>query len=157
MKANQRALALWGFLSLMAMLLSSCASGPYIQKEHDVLRLVELINEGRITEIEGLSPAPFILDSETLYLTSDIQTFWKNLKTASFVLKDAQFVLTQQVGPETYKLFADTYDMQNYFFHYTDKDSSVVTLKTSQGTYYLLLERKHKGYPKIRGIKGPIV
>lgn len=142
--------------ALVAALFASCASAPYAQKEDEVLKLVTLINEGRVGEVEGLTPAPFVLDTETLYLESDVSTFWKNLKEASFAMKEARYVSAEHVGPESWKVFAETYDMKNFFARYTGKDTSVVTLETADGTYLLLLERAVKGYPRVRGMKGPI-
>jgi hypothetical protein len=148
--------AMAGLLSVLSLVFLSCASTPYVQKERDVLGLIRLINEGKVTEVEGLSPAPFVLDTETLYLENDVATMWKNLKAASFVMSDAKFSSTEPVGVDSYKLFADTFDMKNYFAKYTGKDSSVVTVKTAEGRYLLLLERKVRGYPRIRGLKGPM-
>lgn len=138
------------------VLLVSCASAPYVQKENSVLRLIELINEGGVTGIDELTMVPFVLDTETLYLESDITTLWENLYRSGFVMTDAQFVQAEPVTPESYKLFADTFDMKNFFDHYTDKDTSIVTVDTREGLYYLLLERPVRGYPRIRGIRGPI-
>jgi hypothetical protein len=145
-----------GLPVLLALVFASCASTPYVQKESDVLKLVRLINEGKVTQVEGLSPAPFVLDTETLYLESDVTTMWNNLKAASFRMANAEFVETKRVGPDSWKVFADTFDMKNYFAKYTGKDSSIVTLDTSDGRYFLLLERKTHGYPRIRGFKGPV-
>ncbi len=142
--------------ALIAALFASCASAPYAQKEDEVLKLVTLINEGRVGEVEGLTPVPFALDTETLYLESDVSTFWNNLKAASFAMKDARYVSAEHVGPESWKAFAETYDMKNFFARYAGKDTSVVTLETADGTYLLLLERAVKGYPRVRGLKGPI-
>lgn len=148
-------------LALPAMLLgvlafASCASIPYAQNEKDVMRLVSLINEGKITSIEGLTPTPFVLDTETLYLDGDVETMWNNLAAASFVMRDAKFAQTDKVGPDSWKTFADSYDMRNFFEKYTGKDTSIVTVETGDGRYYLLLERKLKGYPRVRGLKGPV-
>lgn len=145
-----------GLPILLAFALASCASTPYVQKEGDVLRLVRLINEGKVNQVEGLAPSPFVLDAETLYLESDVTTMWNNLREASFVMSEARFVETEPVGEGSWKVFADTYDMKNYFARYTGKDSSIVTLDTAEGRYFLLLERKIHGYPRIRGLKGPV-
>ena len=134
----------------------SCASAPYVQKESPVLRLIDLVNEGRVTEIDGLTLAPFVLDTETLYLDSDIRTLWENLHRSGFVMTEAQFISAEPVQPESYKVFADTFDMKNFFDHYTGKDTSIVTVDTREGRYYLLLERPVRGYPRIRGIRGPL-
>lgn len=137
-------------------ILASCASAPYVQKESSVLKLVGLINSGEVTSVQGLTPAPFVLDTEILYLDSDVDTLWKNLKASSFAMTGARFVTTASAGGESWKTFADTYDMRNFFEKYTGKDTSIVTLDTAEGRYYLLLERKVSGYPRVRGMKGPI-
>ncbi len=144
-----------GFAGI-CLLLASCASTPYVQKEAGVLKLVGLINEGKVNQVEGLSHTPFVLDTETLYLESDVATMWKNLKTASFAMTDATFESTKPVTTDSYKIFADTYDMKNYFTKYTGANTSVVTVETGDGRYYLLLDRKVKGYPRIQGLKGPV-
>ncbi len=143
-------------LFAVSLPLISCATGPYVQKESGVLKLVDLINEGEVTEIDGLTPAPFALDGETLYLESDVATFWKNLKAASFAMSSPRFVGANHLAPDSYKTFADTFDMKNFFEKYTGKDTSLAVVDTKEGRYYLLLERKVQGYPRVRGLKGPV-
>jgi len=155
LKRNALIGRLAGFTGI-CLLLASCASTPYVQKEAGVLKLVGLINDGKVNEVEGLSRTPFVLDTETLYLESDVTTMWKNLKAASFVMAGAKFESTNRVTADSYKIFADSYDMKNYFAKYTGADTSVVTVETGDGRYYLLLDRKVKGYPRIQGLKGPV-
>ena len=143
-------------IAVTLVLLASCASTPYNQKESTVLRLINLINEGRVSTVEGLTSAPFALDTEILYLDSDVSTMWNNLKAASFVMSGARFVSTGHLTADSYKTFANTFDMKNFFAKYTGKDTSLVTIDTKEGRYYLLLERKVSGYPGIRGLKGPV-
>ncbi len=139
-----------------ALLAASCATVNQVPREKDVMRLVGLINEGKVTTIEGLTPAPFALDTETLYLDSDVATLWNNLAAASFAMNDPRFGGSDPISPDSWKTFADSYDMKNFFEKYTGKDTYLVAVDTAEGRYYLLLERKIKGYPKVRGIKGPV-
>ena len=155
MNKNALISRLAGFTGI-CLLLASCASTPYVQKEAGVLKLVGLINEGKVNQVEGLSRTPFVLDTETLYLESDVTTMWKNLKAASFAMSDAKFESANRVTADSWKIFADSYDMKNYFAKYTGVDTSVVTVETRDGRYYLLLDRKVKGYPRIQGLKGPV-
>ncbi len=142
--------------AFLTVIFASCATTLYVQREAGVMRLIRLINEGKVNEKQGLSPTPFLLDGETLYLESDVSTMWANLKEASFAMTDAKFVETRPVDENSYKAFADTFDMKNYFAKYTGPDSSVVTVDTAEGRYYLLLERAKMGVPRIRGLKGPV-
>lgn len=139
-----------------ALGLASCASLSPVPREKDVLRLVDLINAGKVTSVEGLSQTPFALDTETLYLESDVETLWNNLAEASFAMNDARFAGREKVASDSWKTFADSYDMKNFFEKYTGKDTYLVTVETAEGRYYLLLERKIKGYPRVRGLKGPV-
>lgn len=151
-----RPLALLSAILAVSLALLSCTSAPYAQKESSVLKLVDLINSGGVGEIDGLTPTPFALDGETLYLDSDVATYWANLKAASFALTDARFVSADHLKGDSFKAFADSFDMKNFFEKYTGKDTSLVTIDAKEGRYYFLLERKVAGYPKVRGMKGPV-
>ncbi len=153
---NRSKLILPALVACISLLALSCASAPYAQTEGGVMKLVTLINEGKVSSVEGLSKTPFVLDTETLYLESDVATMWKNLKEASFVMADARFVRTEHLTSDSYKMFADTFDMKNYFAKYTGANTSAVTVETREGAYFLLLDRKVKGYPRIQGLKGPV-
>ncbi len=149
--------ALWIPLALGASLaLASCASFHAAPSEKDVMKLVDLVNEGKVTSVKGLAPAPFALDTETLYLDSDVATLWDNLAAAGFEMNGAKVSENEKTDSETWKTFADSFDMMNFFEKYTGKDTWLVTVDTDEGRYFLLLERKIKGYPRIRGMKGPV-
>jgi len=137
------------------VLFFSCASTPYVQTDKGVLKLVELINEGQVNSVEGLVQTPFALDTETLYLEQDVATLWENLHSAGFTITEPRVVSAEPVSSETWRVFADSFDMKNFFARYTGEDTSLVTLETREGTCYLLLERAIRGYPSIRGMKGP--
>jgi len=153
---NKQKLAFVPVLALTVGIVVSCASGPHVQKPDDVLRLIDRINQGGVSKIEGLATVPFVLDSETLYLQSDVDTMWTNLAEAGFKMTQVRFVSSVPVGPDSYKLFFDSFDLKNYFAKYTGRDTSVVTVDTAEGRYYLLLDRKLRGYPRIQGLKGPM-
>lgn len=140
----------------LVIMVISCASSPYVQKESEVLELVALINDGEATNVDGLLQTPFALDTETLYLDSDVTRFWDNLAENGFAMSNPGVIATERVGEETYRKFADTFDMKNFFAQYTGEDTSLVTVGTGEGSYYFLLERAIQGYPRIRGFKGPV-
>lgn len=137
-------------------LLASCTSAPHVQKERDVMRLVDLINAGGVQGIQGLAAVPFAFDSEILYLESDVERLWVNLSESSFLMENARMVSSEPVNPESWTSFARSFDMQNFFSKYTGRDTSLVTVDSDDGRYLLLLERKIKGYPRVRGMRGPL-
>ncbi len=143
-------------LGLAAGLLTACASVPYTPSEKKVQKLLDLIDRGGVGAVKGLSSAPFILDGEILLRQSDVDTAWTNLKAAGFTIGSPKIESIAKIGPDSYKLFADTMDAKVFFKKYLDKSSNLVALDASEGRFYLILNREVKGYPRIQGFKGPL-
>ena len=99
----------------LLVLLFSCASAPYTQTDKGVLKLVDLINKGQVNEVEGLAQVPFALDMETLYLESDVATYWNNLHEAGFTMTGPRVESVEHVSDNSWQAFADSYDMKNFF------------------------------------------
>jgi hypothetical protein len=151
----RRGLALF-FALVTLSILASCATTPYAPSERKVQRLVALIDSGGVGAVKSLAAAPFLLDGEILLRQSDVEAAWANLKAAGFKLGSPAIASIARVGPDSYKLFADSMDVRVFFKKYLDKDSSVVGLDAAEGRYYLILNREIKGYPRIQGIRGPL-
>jgi hypothetical protein len=148
-----------GFLALcLAALgfLCSCATSPYVPSERKVEKLVSLIDSGGVGAVKGLAQAPFLLDGEILLRQADVDAAWANLKASGFTMGKAKVASIARIGDESYKLFADGMEVRSFFKKYLDKDSSLVALDAAEGKYYLILNRKVSGYPRIQGLKGPV-
>ena len=144
-------------LTLGAMLgLASCASIPYTPSEKKVDKLVALIDQGGVGAIKVLASTPFILDAEILLRQADVDAAWTNLKAAGFTLGRPTIASIARIGADTYTTFGDSMDVRVFFKKYLDKNSVLVALDTSDGRYYLILNREIKGYPRIQGFKGPV-
>jgi len=145
-----------GALALLALLALSCATGPYVQREDRIQRLVELINKGGVNEVKGLAATPFLLDGEIVLLQKDLNSLWDNFKAAGFVMKNAKVLEIARIAADSYKVFGDSMDVRTFFSKYLDKDTSMVKLATDGGVYHLLLGKEVDGYPKIRGFRGSV-
>jgi hypothetical protein len=143
-------------LVLAAMLAASCASGPYVQNEPGVYKLVDLINKGGINEVKGLSDAPFLFDGEILLLSDDVNSLWNNLKSAGFKLEGAKIASIERLGADSYKAFADSLDARVFFSKYLNQDTSLVRIAAQNGVWLFLLNREVAGFPRIQGMRGPV-
>jgi hypothetical protein len=142
-------------LGLVALSLAACASVPYVPSEKKVQKLVALIDRGGVPAEKNLSTAPFMLDGEILLRQADVDSAWANLKAAGFGLDKPKVASIQRIGPDSYRLFADTMDARVFFKKYLDKNSSIVAIDAAKGRFYLILNREVEGYPRIQGLAGP--
>ena len=97
-----------------------------------------------------------MLDGGILLRQADVNAAWSNLKVAGFRIGAPKVVSIAKIDADSYKAFADTMDARVFFKKYLDKSSSLVALDSSDGRYYLILNREVKGYPRVQGFKGPV-
>ncbi|MCX7786977.1 MAG: hypothetical protein N2442_04680 [Spirochaetes bacterium] len=135
---------------------SSCASVPYVQKEEKVVKLIELINRGKVNEVPGLASTPFLIDGEIALLQKDLSEFWDNLHNAGFSIRSPKVVQNRFARVEDSKYFRDSMEVRTFLKKYIDRDTSFVQIQSVDGTFYFLLGREVKGYPKMVGFRGPV-
>jgi hypothetical protein len=145
-----------GILAALVLLFGSCATGPYVQRDDKVLKLVDLINRGGVNEVQGLSETPFLFDGEVLLLQKDVTALWTNLKAAGFTMRNSKVAGKEHISDNSYRAFGDSMEVRTFFKRYLDKNSSLVKIGSEGGSFYLLLNREIDGYPRIQGFKGPI-
>lgn len=145
-----------GAAAALVLLVLSCATGPYVQREDRIQRLVDLINKGGVNEVKGLAETPFLFDGEIVLLQKDLNSLWDNFKAAGFVMKNAKVLEIVRPAADSYKAFDDSMDVKTFFAKYLDRDTSMVKLAADGGVFYLLLGKEVGGYPKIRGLRGPV-
>ncbi len=145
-------------LAVLSILQSfvSCATVPYVQKEEKVVKLVELINRGGVNEVPGLASTPFLIDGEIVLLQKDLSEFWENLHKNGFSIRSPKVVQNRFVRVEDAKVFRDSMEVRTFLKKYVDRDTSLVQVQSADGTYYFLLSREVKGYPRMLGFGGPV-
>lgn len=136
-----------------AVLLSSCASVRFAQKEEDVLAVVSLINGGEAEMLSRLSQTPFLFDREILMLEKDTKTVWNNLAGADFSLKRPAVRKIEPVSEESYKSFADVMEIEVFFEKYVPETAKIAHVETEDGPCLFILNDKKDDYPRILGMK----
>jgi hypothetical protein len=140
-------------LAGVMLLLGACVT--FKVDEDQVTKIIKLINSGDTDKLARVTRVPFLLDGEIIALQDDAGLLWKNLAQAGFTLQNAALADLIPVKEDTYKLFADTWEVEVFFKKYVPPKSMVAQVKADNGDFLLLLDGEKKGYAQILGIKGP--
>ena len=142
--------------ALAALVMVSCATRPYAQKDEKVFDLIKAINSGEAAAKE-LAEAPFLFDGEIVLMQNHLTALWKNLYMAGFRMYDASIVRNHFIKENSWREFGDTMDVQTFFKKYLDENTSLVEVKARNGNFVFLLNKEVNGFPRIQGFKGGIL
>jgi hypothetical protein len=137
----------------MLLVLGACVT--FKVDEDEITKIIKLINAGDNKKLAQITQIPFLLDGEIIALQDDAGLLWQNLAQAKFTMRNAELVELVPVDKDTYKLFADTWEVDVFFKKYVPPKSMLAKLKADNGNFLLLLDGEKKGYAQILGIKGP--
>ncbi len=141
--------------TVVAIVLSSCASFMHMQDVNSVSDFSTFINKGRIDTLIKMSRVPFLLDQEIIVLPKDIRTFWTNIVHAGFKITKPELEQGETVNENSYLEFYNSMEVKTFFKKYVAKDARIIRLKTGTGkSILLIIELKLLGR-YIRGFKGP--
>lgn len=143
------------YLLLLALLLASCASIQRSKDEGNIERISELINTGQSQKLVEMTELPFLLDQEIIVLDKDVRTFWSTIVEVGFKVEEPVLQSGTRVGPESYKEFHDSMEVETYFKKYLERRSRLLELKTNAGQHILLLVTDTLFTRTIHGFKGP--
>ena len=140
---------------LLVILLASCASIQRSKDEGNIERISELINTGQAEKLTAMTELPFLLDQEIIVLAKDVATFWSTIIEVGFKVEEPALERGARVGPESYREFYDSMEVETFFKKYLKKQSRLLELKTSTGQRILLLVTDTLFTRTIHGFKGP--
>ena len=143
------------FLFVLAVLLASCASIQRSKDEGNVERISELINDGQVDRLTAMTEVPFLLDQEIIVLKTDMATFWSTIVEVGYKVEEPTLEQGVMVGPESYKRFYESMEVETFFKKYLEKRSRLLELKTNTGQRILLLVTDTMFTRTIHGFKGP--
>lgn len=143
------------YMLLLAVLLVSCTSLQRSKDEGNIERISELINTGQAAKLTAMTELPFLLDQEIIVLAKDVETFWSTIVEVGFKVEEPALERGAQVGPESYKEFYDSMEVETFFKKYLEKRSRLLELKTNTGQRILLLVTDTLFTRTIHGFKGP--
>jgi hypothetical protein len=137
----------------LALFAVSCPS-LIIVNDKEVDKVVALIGAGDTDRLEKLTALPFLFDGEIIALPGDAGVLWQNLKAAGITLKGAKLIGITPARVDSYKLFADTWEVSVFFKKYVPKNGAIAEVRSDTGNYLLLLGGfALDGYARIIGLK----
>jgi hypothetical protein len=141
------------FVLLLAgiALVASCVT--FKVDENEVTKVISLINKGETDKLAAITAMPFLLDGEIIALQSDSLVLWTNLKAAGITFNNAQLAELISIKEDTFKLFADTWEVSVFFKKHVPANAKLARLQTDNGGFLLLLDGERKGHAMILGIK----
>lgn len=140
---------------LLVILLASCASIQRSKDEGNIERISELINTGQAEKLTAMTELPFLLDQEIIVLAKDVATFWSTIIEVGFKVEEPALERGARVGPESYREFYESMEVETFFKKYLKKQSRLLELETSTGQRILLLVTDTLFTRTIHGFKGP--
>ena len=118
--------------------------------------MVALINDGKADELYAMTQTPFLLDGEIVVLDNDMRDLWETITSGGAKVSNLVLVESYPVEENTYKRFADTFEVKSYFERYVSKDGHVVIVETEDLRLFFLMDKTKKGAKKLIGLKGPM-
>ena len=145
------------FLVLLVLaFFASCATVPVAQREGRIERLLDTLNEGEFEELLPATGTPFLLDREIIILDRDVETMWTNLRDVGFTFAEYRILAVEQLDQESYRRFADGFEVETYFAKYLPEGAALVEVETTHGRFLLLTGGRDSGRPLLYGMRGPI-
>ena len=120
----------------------------------DAEKIVTLINRGDAEQLTNISVIPFIFEGEVLFKASDVGAVWRNLSVNGFRINYPKYEEAARVDAGTYRIFADTYEMETYFAKHVPAAATLAKVTSKGQVYWLLLGRLTGGSPELLGITG---
>ena len=139
-----------------AITLASCASLQHNWDQDNVTAVAALINEGQAAKLSAMSSTPFLVDGEIVSLKADVAGFWDGIIKAGYRVESPQLGAATAVSADSYRQFADTFEVKAFFTQYVSKDARILELRTSSDRSVLLIIKDALFSTKtIQGFKGP--
>ena len=131
----------------------SCATAPPAPAEEDVRGVTELAAAGETEILTAQSHVPFLFDGEILGRGQDVAEMWRLIVGAGVFEAETTLGALSGVGPGSYRLFADSKQVELFFSKYVSENASTAVVETPAATVILLLDGRSEGYSRIAGMR----
>jgi hypothetical protein len=138
----------------IVLLFASCSTLQRMSDEKGAAWVAQRLNDGNAADLAAISSSPFLLDGEIIALPEDTTALWNGLAKAGLKL-DPELSRALTVGPDTWREFGSSRDVQVFFGKYVAEGAHLFELPTVNGHRVLILYRSSWGSRKLYGFKGP--
>ncbi|MDC7218486.1 MAG: hypothetical protein PQJ59_00995 [Spirochaetales bacterium] len=144
---------LGGFLiPLMAIGLIGCSTMLFeSQAASEAVKITGQVNDGKADTLIGTSSRPFLFESEILPSESMLNDLWQGLIDAGVTFDDPQVREVRVVDGESFKVFAETWEVETWFKNYVSQPAYLVFLDTQDQQLVIVLDRNRKNDRPLMG------
>jgi hypothetical protein len=124
----KRIIKIFVFLIVLTAVLS-CSTLSEKAAKQEALKITDLMNEGKTDNLIKISRMPFLFETEILSSDKLMRTLWNGLKDAGYRIKNPVVSEIIEAGPDTWKIFADTWEAQIYYKKYAPGNAFIIRVK----------------------------
>jgi hypothetical protein len=108
------------------------------QAEEESRTFIDNLNSGNADAIGEICFRPFLFETEILISEGLISALWNGLIDAGYKIENPVVSEITECGPDTYHLFAETWEVQTYYSKYIPEEAFLVRI-TGGGDREILL------------------
>ncbi len=131
-------------LPLIVILVGCSTMRTESQAGAEALSLTGRVNRGEADILTGTSSRPFLFESEILPTEAMLNDLWQGLVDAGVTFDDPRVREVRLVDGESYRVFADSWEVETWFKNYVKEPAYLVFLDTRDQQLVIVLDRSKK-------------
>ena len=139
---------------ILAALIGLAGCSTMISEEQASAKAIAVtgrVNRGEADTLTGTSSRPFLFESEILPSEAMLNDLWQGLIDAGVTFDNPQVREVRVVDGESFRVFADTWEVETWFKNYVKDPAYLVFLDTEDQQLVLVLDRNKKNSRPILG------
>jgi hypothetical protein len=117
----------------------------------EALSITGKVNRGDGDKLIGSSSRPFLFESEILPSEAMLNNLWQGLIDGGVYFDNPQVREVRVVDGESFRVFAETWEVETWFKNYVTDPAYLVFLDTEEQQLVILLDRDKKNKTPILG------
>lgn len=140
------------FHVLVVLLLAGCSTIlTESQAASRAVRVTSQVNSGQVDTLMGSSSRPFLFEAEILPTESMLNDLWQGLVDGGVIFDNTSVREVRVVDGESYKVFAQTWEVETWFKNYLSDPAYMVFLDTTDQQLVIIVDQSKKNKTPILG------
>jgi hypothetical protein len=137
---------------LVSVLAAGCSTMlSESQAGSEALKITGKVNNGQVDSLAGSSSRPFLFEAEILPTQSMLNDLWQGLIEAGITFDNPTVREVKVVDGDSYRVFAQTWEVETWFKNYVKDPAYLVFLDTSDQQLVIVLDRNRKNPRRVLG------
>lgn len=117
----------------------------------EAVSLARQVNAGQVDALAGTSSRPFLFEGEILPTEAMLNDLWQGLTDGGVTFDDPTVREVRVVDGESFKVFANSWEVEVWFKRYVPDPAYLVFLDTAEQQLVILLDRNRKNPRRVMG------